>query len=149
MPHAPLDRAAAAADDVRERQRLVERFRAAMAEARRKAAAAHFMTGVRFELTLHGGENETELRQRLKDAGPNAESELEHVIAVATAEAMAKPDSVQWLGWSLGRSRSWDRALQTPIDTAGGGAKKSVFDVVDETVAKLEREREEPTDDGE
>lgn len=147
VPQAPLhpdDKAwkdaALGSDDVRARQRLVQRFREAMADARAAAIAKHGLRagpgGLRVDITLHGGENETDLRQRLKDAGDQAEAELEHVIAVAAAEALARPEGIQWLGWNLGRSRSWDRALRSSADIARG-SNKSVFDVVDDAVAEI------------
>lgn len=140
-PHAPPLVTPSA--DARERQRLVERFRDAIGKARAAVTTKFGLTGVRIPLPLHGGENETELRQRLKDAGARASEDLEHVIAVATAEAMASKDGegIRWLGWNLGRSRSWDRALATsPELAAGSGKAKSVFDAVDAAVERLERE---------
>lgn len=142
LPHDGGPGAVVASKDARMRQGLVERFRELVAKARSEAAAKHGLAGVRIDIPLHGGENETELRQRLRDSGDRAFADLEHVIAVATAEAMADPEKIAWLGWNLGRSRSWDRALRTTPALAvkpPQGARRSVFDVVDDAVAKLEQ----------
>lgn len=132
-------------------QDLVTRFRGAISAARRRIAEDHRLQGVRAELPLHGGENETELRQRLKDAGPEAEDQLRHVIAVAIAEAEQSGD-VRWLGWNLGRSRAWDRALRTTPQLTRKPqqpAQRSAFDAAGDVFKALaEREQSsEPPDD--
>ena len=124
---------------VRARQGLVDRFRDAIGRARAEVSIRHGLIGVRVEIPLHGGENETELRQRLRDAGDRAADDLEHVIAVAKAEALASKngEGIRWLGWNLGRSRSWDRALASTPELATKKADESVFDVLDQASADL------------
>lgn len=61
---------------------------------------------------------ERELAARILEAGSRAEADVDHVLAIARAEALGK-GTVQYLTGSLFGANSWRRALGMTLDDAG------------------------------
>lgn len=67
---------------------------------------------------------ERELADRILESGDKAAENIDHVIAVAEAEAIAR-GTVQWLTGSLFGEKSWRRALGMTVDDAKRAGPKS------------------------
>lgn len=93
-----------------------------------------------------------DLADRLRDAGSEraAELELEHVFAVAIAEARAKR-TLRWFGPAMFRPDAWGRMLTmdpTDMRASSRPEERNVFDEVDRAsamIAAQRRARHDPT----
>ncbi len=89
----------------------------------------------------HQGLGERELVERLKES-QHPEADLEHVLAVATAEARARRE-LRWLSWSLATEKSWRAKLSSTVQEAERlpGPKQSTGSTLaKEVLAELQAE---------
>lgn len=84
----------------------------------------------------------SELAARVAESGAEARANVEHVLAIAFAEAEAK-GTPQYLSGSMFELRSWSKKLALRVEDvtrrAGPHSNSSVFDGVADAVRELER----------
>ncbi len=125
------------------RRALAQRWWNRMNELRANLAAELGITTPRnlhFHLPGFGA-----LLDRVRESGEHAEADLEHVFAIAVAEARAsKPPSLQYLSGSMFEPRSWAFKLgMSEADAAkprpGGHISTDAFAAVDATTRAIEQ----------
>lgn len=97
---------------IRQNQRRIGRFLELVNAARARAGTKHNVQLKPLGAAIVGRQG-SELLARLRESTA-PESDLEHVVAVAEAEAMEDPKTLQWLGWSLVEEKSWRLKLAAP-----------------------------------
>lgn len=131
---------------VRSATSLVNVFLTRINEARRSIARARGIQAPRpVTLMDGGGDGERELAKRLS-ASADPAADLEHVLAVAIAEAEASsPTELRWLSWSLTAEKAWRMRLASSVAEASAKprqpARRSVFDALDEAADELSGRR--------
>lgn len=95
---------------------LCERFIRLVNEARARVATARGISDVRPlpAIIATSSTHLRELRERLEHAADPA-GDMEHVIAIAEAEATEDGEKLKWLGWSLARENAWSVKLAASL----------------------------------
>jgi len=115
---------------------LVASFPSRVNAARDRVASELGITGYR-PVALMGGEQT--LLERLRESG-DPPGDLEHVLAVAEAEALANRE-LRWLGWSMVEPKAWRvRQAATLSEIRSRPEDRNVFRVAHETVNRMDWE---------
>lgn len=101
------------ADVVQANQQRITSFVTLVNAARDRVGAKHGFSDERPLTAAIVGRQGTELLARLRESS-NPQADLEHVVAVAEAEAIADVAKMQWLGWSIAEEKSWRTKLAAP-----------------------------------
>lgn len=80
---------------------------------------------------------------RLRESGATAASDLDHVLAMAVADARKKR-TLEHLGWCIFRANAWSAKMRaTEQSVAKSGERRSAFEVADEVFDELARKERE------
>lgn len=124
------------------RQDLRQRKWAEFDAMRREVAG---ILGKRYRPLLAFDQGQTELAARIVESGDSAEAHVDHVLAIARAEALAK-ETMQFLTGAIFGKPSWRRAHGMELDDIADLARRGPISAPPDRIVPAVREQDDEPD---